>query len=394
MNQDFPKAKIPLAPLLSNQKRNAPSTFKAMSVLNIKNTRLTTSGRAAIALALKHANIQADSEVLIPAYHCEAMVAPAKWINAKVTFYKICPDTSADINDITKKLTQNTRALIVTHYFGFLQNLETLRQLCDQHKIILIEDCAHAFFGEYKQHAIGKTGDYSIASSMKFLPLYEGGILCSEKHNLDNLQLTQPGLTFQIKSLINILEKSIEYKRLGILGRIMSSLFTIKNTLWTTLKNLKSTQQNKIGPSSSEGGFGLDPEWIYKSSSQISKWIINHTDLTASAYSRRENYLKIHKALANQPNCKPLFTELPDKTIPFVYPLYVNNPDHYFTRLKMLGVPIWRFGEYLDAEVTKEICPISVEYSQRIFQFPCHQSLTEKELDWMISNISQTLTEK
>lgn len=389
MNHDFPNAKVPLAPLLGDH-NNAP-TYTTSSVLDLKNICFTTSGRAAITLALKHANIQAGDEVLIPAYHCEAMVAPAKWLKAKVIFYRIHRNTSANFEDIVKKLTPNTKAIIVTHYFGFLQNLEQLREFSDQNNLILIEDCAHAFFGENRQHAVGKIGDYCIASSMKFLPLYEGGILCSEKNNLDDLKLNSPALNFQLKSLINILEKSIKYNRLSSLGKVFNSLFYIKNLLWSTLKKLKGQQSTQIGPGSSEGGYGLDSEWVYKTCSQTSKWIINHTDLNSTAYQRRINYQKIHQSLSSLPNCNPLFSELPEQIIPFVYPLYVNNPEYYFKKLKMLGIPIWRFGEFLDSEVTEQIFPISVEYSQHIFQFPCHQSMTEQELDWMLDTISQTL---
>ena len=89
MNHDFPITKVPLAPLLGDHNNNAPPTYTTPSVLDLKNICFTTSGRAAITLALKHANIQAGDEVLIPAYHCEAMVAPAKWLNAKVIFYNI-----------------------------------------------------------------------------------------------------------------------------------------------------------------------------------------------------------------------------------------------------------------------------------------------------------------
>lgn len=355
---------------------------------------MTPSGRYAIALALEHAGIKPDDVVLIPAYHCEAMVVPVKWIKAKPAFYSINVDTSINLDDIKKKISPKVKIIIVTHYFGFLQDLTAIRALCDQHGILLIEDCAHAFFGTNDHQTVGKAGDYAIASSMKFLPVYEGGILCSETINLKDIKVTSPSLGFQLKSLINTLERSLSYNRLGITGKLLNALLTLKNTLWTSLKKLKPpSHQASSGPSSSDGGYGLDAEWVHKTLSLPSRLIIKLADLNNSAHRRQENYRKLHAALATIPNSRPLFETLPQNVVPWVYPLYVNKPDIYFSKLKMQGVPIWRFGEFLDSEVDDQLCPVSVEYSKHIFQFPCHQSISDLDIGWMINRITQTLTE-
>ena len=356
---------------------------------------MTTSGRYAIALALEHAGIKPDDIVLIPAYHCEAMMAPVKWIKARPAFYSINADTSINLDDIKKKITPQVKIIIVTHYFGFLQDLTAIRALCDQQDILLIEDCAHAFFGTNNHHqSAGKAGDYTIASSMKFLPIYEGGILCSETIDLKDIKVTSPSFGFQLKSFINTLERSLSYNRLGITGKLLNALLTLKNALWTSLKKLKSSShQASSGPSSSDGGYGLDAEWVHKTISLSSRLIIKLADLNNSAHRRQENYRKLYAALAKIPNSRPLFETLPQNVVPWVYPLYVNKPDLYFSKLKMQGVPIWRFGEFLDAEVDEKTCPVSVDYSKHIFQFPCHQSLTDQDINWMINQITQTLTE-
>jgi perosamine synthetase len=365
------------------------------SVLDIKYTCMTTSGRYAIALALEHAGIKPDDVVLIPAYHCEAMVVPVKWIKAKPAFYSINADTSINLDDIKKKITPQVKIIIVTHYFGFLQNLTAIRDLCDQQGILLIEDCAHAFFGTNDHHqSVGKTGDYAIASSMKFLPVYEGGILCSETIDLKDIKLISPSPGFQLKSFINTLERSLAFNRLGMIGKLLNALLALKEALWTSLKRLKSSSvQASFGPSSSDGGYDLDAEWVNKTLSWPSRLIIKLADLNNSAHRRQENYRKLHVALAKIPNSRPLFETLPLNVVPWVYPLYIDKPDRYFSKLKMQGVPIWRFGEFLDPQVDEKLCPVSVEYSKHIFQFPCHQSISDQDIDWMTNRITQTLTE-
>jgi dTDP-4-amino-4,6-dideoxygalactose transaminase len=356
---------------------------------------MTTSGRYAIALALEHIGLKPGDVVLIPAYHCEAMVVPVKWMGLKPAFYSINADTSINLGDIRQKINANVKVIIVTHYFGFLQDLKGIRALCDQYGIHLIEDCAHAFFGDYdNQQVAGKVGDYTIASSMKFLPLYEGGLLCSETIDLKDIKMTSPSIGFQLKSLINTLERSLAYNRLGFTGKLLNAIFSLKSALLSTLKKIsQSSHAVSSGPSSSDGGYGLDEEWIHKLISWPSQLIIRLSDLNNTAHRRRENYQKMHATLAKLQNCHPLFETLPQQVVPWVYPLYVNDPAQCFGMLKKQGVPIWRFGEFLDAEVDQNTCSVSVDYSKHIFQFPCHQSLTDKDIDWMLSQITQTLTE-
>lgn len=355
---------------------------------------MATSGRYAIALALEHMDTQPGDIVLVPAYHCEAMIAPVKWICAKPVFYCINKDTSVNLDDIKRKMTANVKAIIVTHYFGFLQDLTAIRTLCDQHGIKLIEDCAHAFFGLYDNYQpVGKVGDYTIASSMKFLPVYEGGILCSETINVSSINVTAPSIAFQLKSLLNTLEGSLDYNRLGNVGKLLSTILVLKDSAWTVLKKLKKSANLATGPSSSDGGYDLDDAWVHKTVSLSSKIIIKLTDMHGLAHRRRDTYQKLHAAFARLPNSRPLFEVLPIQIVPWVYPLYVNNPEKHFHNLKNQGVPIWRFGEFLDVDVNEKTCPVSVDYSRHVFQFPCHQSLTDADIDWMINKVTQALAE-
>ncbi|MGZ4960699.1 MAG: DegT/DnrJ/EryC1/StrS family aminotransferase, partial [Methylomonas sp.] len=101
---DFPVSTIPPAALLDSVYTSPSDHAEFSSILDVKNARFTTSGRASIALALEHGGITNGDEVLIPAYHCEAMVAPARWRGATVVFYGINRDTSIRLDDIASKI--------------------------------------------------------------------------------------------------------------------------------------------------------------------------------------------------------------------------------------------------------------------------------------------------
>ena len=168
---DFPKPEIPIQAVLSRSafslKRQTPNF---PSILDANHNVFVTSGRIAITLALTDANVGDSDAVLVPAYHCSSMIEPVIQVNAKPVFYRINEDTTVDLQDLARKCSTDVKAILVTHYFGFPQDLQPIRKLCDEHGIVLIEDCAHSFFGTLGRNSIGTTGDYSIASIMKFFP--------------------------------------------------------------------------------------------------------------------------------------------------------------------------------------------------------------------------------
>lgn len=384
----FPKPQIPTQPVLSlasffpyqNLKQNIPSVLDAASV------KFVTSGRVAIALALKQMGIGKGDKVLIPAYHCPAMVEPVIWTEAEPVFYKIQPDTSVDLDDIQAKLDNSVKLLLVAHYFGFPQNLTKIRNFCDKQKIFLLEDCAHSFFGEFGGRPLGSYGDYAVASSMKFFPIYEGGCLISTRNNIEQIQLHSAGLSFEVKAAVNALEKGFEYNRMNLLKRTLLVPIWFKDYIWKSLKH-KTASKKSIGPGASDGGFGFEASWLNKRSSFFSRYLITFASKARIAIKRRENYNILLEGLTGLPGCKPLFHNLPAGIVPHVFPLLVDNSQEIFPILKQSGIPIIRFGEYLWRGMDESICPNSINLSRNLLQFPCHQELKPEEIKWMIAQI-------
>ena len=116
-----------------------------------------------------------------------------------------------------------------------------------------------------------------------------------------------------------------------------------------------------------------------------------HSDLGRIVNQRRKNYLALGQALSDLPGLRPLFDDLPEDTVPLVFPVYFEKPSLYFHNLKTAGVPIWRFGEYLDPSISGAVCKESRLLSEHVFQFPCHQELKAEELEWMVAKIRETV---
>lgn len=389
----YPNSTIPTQPVLS-----AASFFdraddgRIGSVLDAGQTRFVTSGRVAIALALREMHVGKGDKILVPAYHCNSMVEPILWLGGEPVFYRINADTSVNVDDIESKMNGKIKVLMATNYFGFPQNLSALRAFCDRHNIFLLEDCAHSFMGEHRGKPLGSYGDFAIASTMKFFPIYEGGCLVSSRHEIAHLHLKSAGLAFELKSAVNTLEKGFEYGRMSLLKAALAIPMWLKDTAWQTIKSKRRSKTTSLAPGASDGGFSFEPAWIDKRSSLLSRYLVRTVSRTRMATKRRQHYLRLHDALSGLPGCRPLFTELPDGVVPWVYPLHVENLKNIFPTLKNAGVPIIRFGEYLWPGVDEALCPVSVLLSGRVMQFPCHQDLRPDELDWMIEKITAALT--
>ena len=384
---DFPRSRLPVAPVLSASALLRGGGRRPASVLDAGAARFVTSGRIAISLALRQMGVRAGDTVLVPAYHCASMIEPVIWSGAKPVFYRVNANTSVDLDDIALKCDGTVRALMVTNYFGFPQALDTLRRFCDARGLSLLEDCAHSFLGSYAGRPLGSYGDYAIASSMKFFPIYEGGCLVSAYHRLDGIRLSSAGLAFEIKVAFNAIEESFEYGRLPLLAKLVRLPLRLKDRLWRGIKARWRTAAPPLVPGSSEGGFGFDPAWLDKRSSLFTRLVLRLVSLPRMATLRRRHYLRLQAALDGVDGCRPLFAQLPDTVYPWVFPVWCDEPERMFVQLKRLGVPVIRFGEYLWPSVDRSVCANSVALSRHVLQFPCHQELSAAELAWMIAHI-------
>jgi perosamine synthetase len=358
------------------------SKGKAPGVLDAGAVRLVTSGRIAIGLALRAMGIKPGDTVLMPAYHSLSMIPPVLWRGATPRFYRVQPDAQADLVDATAKLDASVKAIVVTHYFGFPQDLVRIRAWCDEHQVMLLEDCAHCFFGMYAGRPVGSFGDYAIASSMKFFPAYEGGVLASSRHSLDAITLRPAGAAFEAKVVLNTLEYSFAYGRLPVLRMVLALPLRAKDVLWR-LRKRASTPAVALGPASSNSEAGFDTAWLDKQSSWFARMLLRRVSGARIVALRRAHYASLHQACAALPGARPLHAALPDGVCPWMFPLVVDDADTVFARLHRAGVPVTRFAEGTDASA----CANSAWLQRHVLALPIHQTLRADELAWLIAQI-------
>jgi len=131
-------------------------------------------GRNSLTLALKILNLKKNDELLIPCFTCSTILESLKENDIFPVLYDVNFDFTIDINQLQKKITPNTKAILVTHYFGIPSNLTEVKELADLFSLFLIEDCAHTFCDRYQNSSIGSIGDLSFTSMGNDKPLSLG----------------------------------------------------------------------------------------------------------------------------------------------------------------------------------------------------------------------------
>ena len=123
------------------------------------------NGTDAIELALRAGGIGAGDEVITVAHTAMPTVTAIESAGAKPVLADIDLDSyTLDPQAARAKVTERTRAIVVVHLYGQPAAMDALRQLADEHDLLLIEDCAQAHGAEYKGQKVGTIGDMGAFS--------------------------------------------------------------------------------------------------------------------------------------------------------------------------------------------------------------------------------------
>jgi len=136
------------------------------------------SGTSALHAALLTYELGEGAEVIVPSFTFIATANAALFVGAKPVFAEIEEETyGLDPVDVRRKITPRTRAIIPIHYGGCPCLVNELKQIVEEHGLILIEDAAEAFGAAINGKKVGSFGDAAILSfcQNKVITTGEGG---------------------------------------------------------------------------------------------------------------------------------------------------------------------------------------------------------------------------
>ncbi len=161
-----------------NFEDNIKKYFKTKYVLCV------TSGTAAIKIALKACGVKRGDEVITQAFNFIATVEAIVDIGAIPIIANIDSTLNMCADDLRKKITNKTKAVIPVHMLGFSANIKEIEKMCLKKKIKLIEDNCESIGGKYNNKFLGNFGNVGVMSFDfgKNITTGEGGcILTNDK---------------------------------------------------------------------------------------------------------------------------------------------------------------------------------------------------------------------
>lgn len=150
------------------------------------------SATAGLHLSLLTLDLAPEDEVITTSITWPSTVNNIVICGARPVFADVERDTlQIDPEDIERRITKRTRAVIPVHFAGAPCDLDPIRRLCKEHGLSLVEDAAHAVGTSYKGRLIGSDSEAAVFSfhPIKNMTTGEGGmILCSDRERADRMR--------------------------------------------------------------------------------------------------------------------------------------------------------------------------------------------------------------
>ncbi len=143
----------------------------------------TMNGTSALYCAYFGLGVGPGDEVICPTYTWICTIAPAVFLGARPVFVESDPDTlQIDPEDVRRKITRKTRAIVAVHLWGNVCDMDRLMEISRQRDVPVIEDCSHAHGARYRGRGVGAIGDVGVWSLQGSKPVSagEGGVLATD----------------------------------------------------------------------------------------------------------------------------------------------------------------------------------------------------------------------
>jgi 8-amino-3,8-dideoxy-alpha-D-manno-octulosonate transaminase len=145
--------------------------------LGIKHAQLTSSGTTALNTALAVMGVGAGDEVIMPCFTFVASFESILASGATPVLVEIDDTLTLDPKAVEAAITPRTKVIMPVHMCGSMADLDLLKEICEKHKLLLLEDACQAFGGSYKGKMLGTIGDAGSFSFdfVKTITCGEGG---------------------------------------------------------------------------------------------------------------------------------------------------------------------------------------------------------------------------
>lgn len=160
---------------------------KVSEYVGVKYALAVNSGTSALHAVLTAHSIGEGDEIIVPSFTFIATANAPLFVGARPVFAEIEDETlGLDPEDVERKITPRTKAIIPIHYGGSPCHIEELKRIAQRHKLILIEDAAESLGAMVNGRKAGSFGDSAILSfcAPKVITTGEGGMILTNSRDI------------------------------------------------------------------------------------------------------------------------------------------------------------------------------------------------------------------
>lgn len=376
--------------LLLSRRLSTPSIYPEFE--NLGKAYLFKNARSALFHATKLVNSKrAGKIILMPSYGCGSELEPVLRAGGKVRFYRVDKKMKVDIEDIKNNINDDVAAIDVTHYNGFPQAMNEIRNLCTQNGLYLIEDCAHVLSSFEDQTRIGSFGDLAIFSMRKTMPIPDGGALIvnNSSFQFDDAHLVSMDILKTLRMTQYLLKRNWAVRSpflyAGITnmtewGRfILSKMGAVNNPSKDADYKPFEVHDTSVD---SYGRFDQKISWVAKT-------LLRRINFAEVIKRRRENYQYLLEKLGDIAWVKPVFPEIPEGTCPLFFMCIVPDPVNAYHQLLAYGIESDPYWDIFHPAVPWEKFPDAVFLKTHVLALPIHQDIREGEREYLVTSMMQ-----
>lgn len=350
------------------------SLFAQKKTEKIKsNTLLFSHARGGVEFFLKKIRTKREKKtLLIPGYICADFAQAIISTGVDLKFYQIDDKFNPVIKDVFEKIDNETFAVVVVHYFGFLcQSVSRIVDYCRQNNVKVIEDFAHFLYCDKTEMNI--KADVAVFSLKKLLPLPDGGLLYGNSMNINKntCDLDEVPRYHQ-----DVYKNTAKLVLKNYLRRI----------IFSPRRRYSTINDNQLDRSYS----GI--KRISDLSESIFRNICQTGHLNYIRERRRENFHCFADVFSQQKtNAFTLpFNILSDGDIPYMFPVRLDDCDIYnlVDKLRRRGIPVISWPR-LDKSLA---CFARAEKTRSsLLFFPLHEGLQFKHIEYMCNSFKKLI---
>jgi len=320
-------------------------------------SRLYARGRHAIFHGVRILGLGPGDAALVPAYHHGSEVEALVRAGIEPRFYDGGESLEPDPDELAALITPQVRALHLTHYLGFPQNIVRWRRWADERGLLLIEDAAQSWLAVRDSAPVGSSGDIAIVCFYKTVGLPEGAALIARAPH------EQPPLDPRI----GVWQVA---RRHGTWFAARSAGVNVATRLLQGKGSAEPDREIHLG----------DPDagpW------RAVPWLLAHLCDPGIADRRRANYRLLLESLGE--HVPAPFGRLPSGASPFAFPIDAGDKEALLERLAARGILALDLWATPHPAMPVARFPGAQRRRARTVGLPVHQELRPEDLERIVT---------